>query len=206
MFSCKPKLIPYGTNLVYNGVFRYIQNITKEFDIHSKGFVEVKSDLSCGIVRESGKMQVPFIYKNDDDIYWRTNDCPNQWIEVNLKRFYLRLTSYDFKTHKGDFFSKWILYGSNNGINFTKIHTVTNFKQPASDFYTAHFDLSCANRYKYFHFEPIGLNGFNKNYFAIHRIEFYGVLYTPIGKTSQKQWLSHMQLFKFFMLFFCGVK
>ena len=132
MISSNVKL-RYNPNDPLNGAFTHLQNVFG------------RSDINNGIVKINASSTVQNLYNPvvirdfTNGLYWCSNDENGSWYEVDFLQNYFYLKSYVIRTYSHDFFEKWQVLGSNDGVHFDVVDDVTDFEKPTADMHNIHF-------------------------------------------------------------------
>ena len=116
--------------------------------------------------------------------YWESKDENGSWYEVDFQQNLFYLKNYFIRAATGDFFSKWQVLGSNDGVNYDVVDDVTDFEKPTTDKLV--FKCKYPKVRKIFRIVTNGKRFTGDSQFVIHRLEFYGsFISSPFVRTCK---------------------
>ena len=189
MISNNVKL-SYHSNDPLNGAFTYLQKKFNKEDIH-EDIVKItasstKQNLYNPIIRRDFSLGT----------YWYSESENGSWYEVDFLQNNFYLKSYLIRTYYWDFFEKWQVLGSNDGVHFDVVDDVTDFKKPTEGHHNIFFKCKYPKMRRIFRIVANGKRFADSCHFVIHRLEFYGMFVSSpfvqenIKKCNNKSWLS----------------
>jgi hypothetical protein len=173
MISSSVKL-GYDPNDPLNGAFTYLQKVFG------------RSDINNGIVKINASSTVQNLYNPvvirdfTDNLCWYSSSVNGSWYEVDFLQNDFYLKSYIIRDYYWDFFEKWQVLGSNDGVHFDVVDDVTNFAQPSTGLHNIHFVCKYPKMRRIFRVVANGKRFYGDYAFVIHRLEFYGMITSSI--------------------------
>ena len=161
----------------FNGILRKLTYITKHQNLYKDRDIvlSVSSTLSS-----SSNVSVTIDYHDPKNTYWISNNEQNSWYQIDLRNYKVKLTGYDYKAAIFNFFERWTVEGSDNGVNWTKVDEQTFDISNDTKKKTYYFDCNqnINKAFTYFRLTVDGNRGYDENFlFAIYRFDIYGYLY-----------------------------
>ena len=158
--------IKYKPNDPLNGAFAYLQKKFNTVDIQDE-FVKINASST---VKD---LYVPVTLKDFvTSKYWTSKNENGSWYEVDFLQNMFYLEKYFLRAATFDFFSKWQVLGSNDGIHFDVVDDVTDFEKPKIDSIT--FKCKYPKIRRVFRIVANGESNIGDFVFNLHRLEFYG--------------------------------
>ena len=172
----------YKQSDTLNGAFTYLQKKFNTINIHEK-IVKINSSSS------EKNLYIPVTNRDCvTDIYWNSKNENGSWYEVDFQQNLFYLTNYFIRAAAHDFFSKWQVLGSNDGVNYDVVDDVTDFKEPTTD--NLVFKCKYPKVRKIYRIVTNGKRFAGDYIFHMHRLEFYGsFVSSPFVKTCK---INHM--------------
>ena len=195
--------IRYNQNEPLNGAFAYLINKFKDQNI-SEGIVKIN------VSSTNNKHLVPVIRRDfiTDLEYWRSDPINGSWYEVDFLQNNFYLKSYVIRDGERDFFEKWQVLGSNDGIHFDLIDDVKDYPAVSTfNYVNISFKCKYPKTRRIFRIVANGKRAANDYHFVLHRIEFFGefVMFRPdFMKTCKcKNYNSHLLFYFIVYLLMC---
>jgi len=159
-------LFEYNESFPLNGAFKFIMK--KESNGNRGLIVEASSNL----IGEA----ISVVQGNQSSLFV-TRDAPNQCIKIRMGFDSVSLTGYIIHAHndprRGQL-KYWELSGSNDGLNWIRIHSVTDSATHIEKGSVYYYSVPKTAFFNHIKLTQTGPNSLNYNYLAIAHIEIFG--------------------------------
>ena len=176
MYSFQPGLYQNNnTDNPFNGIFAHYQNITQELHIDKVGAIDLTSS-EC----HNGHV-VTNIFNTESDTdegYW-SSLVENNWIQFDFLSYKVMLLEYNICAYPWDFLTDMDVFASLDGSKWKKIdNQKQTIQKDGESKITINFKTKEPYIGRIIKFVRKGTRLKGDNLFAIHRIEFFGFLYS----------------------------
>lgn len=160
----------FKENEEFNGIINYIRTLHKN-DIYNE-INMTSSSIYNG--REPNN-----VLNLDEDEDFASDDKPNQWLCFDFKNHFIIPNYYTIKCRCGHYYSRgWILEGSNDNSNWTKIDERSNISFPEDEKSFLSFKIENPTNQKFRFFRITATQPYNSNsdyFLIIESFEFFGI-------------------------------